>query len=113
MRNLKTPHRALILLAMLFGVAHAGWAEGAWPEPLDSLVEIESPIPVEPIRPGVDPCGCLREVRACLIGASLDLGRCLSRAQTPARRALCYLKFEIEVLLCIQRAAVCEHTCVP
>ncbi len=113
MRNPRTTHRASIVFVLLFAVAHAGWATQEWRAPSEPLDEIELLGPGESIRPGVDPCGCLRDLRSCLIASSLKLGRCLSRAHTPARQALCYLKFELDVLLCLDRAGVCELTCVP
>ena len=60
-----------------------------------------------------DPCGCSRELRACLVAAGLSLGRCLVGSSTPARRALCYLSFELDLVLCAQRSGICELTCVP
>ncbi len=113
MRNFTTTHRALIVVALLFGVAGAGQAEDAWREPLEPSFELGRAVPGDSIRTGADPCSCLRELRACLISAYRSLGRCLSHAHTPARQALCYLKFELDVVLCLERAGACELTCVP
>lgn len=113
MRNLRNHSRTLVIFSLLVACAHAGWAQQEWRDPLESVYEIEPEIPGEPAGFSFDSCSCLHELRSCLVRASLNLGRCLGQAHSPARQALCYLKFELDILLCLDRAASCELTCVP
>lgn len=95
--------RPLVVLALLSVLASAGWAApaqgGRKAPPTMSFAS--------------DPCGCSRELQVCLVVAGLRLGRCLAGASTPARGALCYVKFELDLFLCAQRAGICRLTCVP
>ncbi len=69
--------------------------------------------PTEPDQAGFDECGCLGGLRGCLIGAAVNLDGCLRDAPGTPRETFCYLKFELDVLLCLEQAGVCQLTCLP
>lgn len=75
------------------------------------LIEFLTRAPEEPWAPEGDPCSCLTQLRGCLLAATLNLGRCV--ATSPVSDVLCYIKYEIDVLLCIHQADNCATTCIP
>jgi hypothetical protein len=75
------------------------------------LIELLTQTPEEPWAPESDPCSCLSQLRGCLLAATLNLGRCV--AATPVSDLLCYVKYELDVLLCIHQAENCATTCIP
>ena len=60
---------------------------------------------------GLDDCGCLVALSACLFQATLEFSRCLSTSG-PIGDALCLVRYEVAVSLCVQRAGNCAATCV-
>lgn len=93
---------SLVVVALPAG---AEWRQPFEPEDLARQADLD--------RAGLDPCGCLRALRVCLITAAASLDGCLSDAPNPTRETLCYLKFELDVLLCLEQAGVCQLTCLP
>lgn len=98
---------AAALVAVLGGLPAVA-SNAGWPEPFEptALTLFDAP-------QGPESCGCLNELRACLLAAAVNLARCLDDARSPARETLCYLKAELDVVLCLERAAVCQLTCLP
>ena len=76
-----------------------------------SLPGMVSEIPDAPWTPEADPCACLQQLRGCLIAATINLSRCV--ASVPVGDVFCWLKYELDVLICIQQADVCASTCIP
>jgi hypothetical protein len=66
------------------------------------LIDLLSRAPAEPWAPESDPCSCLAQLRGCLLAATFNLARCV--ATNPVGDALCYIKYELDVLLCIYQA---------
>ena len=99
-----------VTLGLISLAVPAGATDRHWPDPLDFSREV---LVGAPESLAGDACGCLRELQACLLGALVGQQQCLERAPNPAREALCYLKLEIDLLLCVEQAASCELTCVP
>lgn len=114
MRSLRKPIPVLVVGVLLanavpiaWGSSHPARGSSPWRE------SIESAGAPEPALLGFDACGCGRALRACLIAASVNLGHCLAAARTPVREAICYFKFELDAVLCLERAVTCQLTCVP
>lgn len=78
---------------------------------LAAVVELLGEAPERPWVPEADPCGCLLQLRSCLFAATLSLGRCVT--SLPVGDALCYIKYELDIVLCIQQADNCASTCIP
>lgn len=100
----------LLLTAVLPGSRLAAEAEQR-PLDLDQLADLLNEPPGQPWNPEGDPCACLQQLRGCLLAATLNLGRCVVRL--PVGDTLCYVKYEIEVLLCIYQADNCASVCIP
>ena len=97
---------ALLLVMAPPATAHVTGFEVPAPDLL-ALIE-ESPDPAW--RPEADPCACLAQLRGCLMAATISLGQCIATLPVDV---LCYVKFELDVLLCLQQAETCASTCVP
>ncbi len=111
MRRISPTCRFLLAIVVALGLATVARADEPWRDPLEPLGE--AVVPGGPAPLASDPCSCARELRSCLITATINLGRCLGQAFNPARQTLCYIKFELDVVLCLDRAATCDQTCVP
>jgi hypothetical protein len=106
----KSPSIVSILL-LLVSLSTSTLAAGSeWRRPFEPEDLVS---PTEPVPLGFDPCGCLGGLRGCLIAAAVNLDGCLRDAPSGAQETLCYLKFELDVLLCLERAGTCQLSCVP
>ena len=112
---MQTPRTAarMLLVTLLAGAPLAASQVGAWRPPPGGAGSVEVLALERPASLGHDACGCVRELRICLVAASVSLGRCLAGATYPAREVLCYLKFDLDVVLCLERVATCQLTCSP